>query len=469
MSSEENYLKTELYSLIKEDEQIFEFLQSGATDGMWYWDLTQPENEWMNDRFWQELGYDPEQKAHLASEWQDIINQDDLNLALTNFQQHCDNPAHPYDQEVRYCHKNGSTVWIRCRGIAIRDHSGTPIRMLGSHSNITALKESEARYQRNVLELDRAYDTIKVALEESEKMFDLAPDANLKLNAKGCILKANAQAELLFGYKKAELEQMNVFDLMPKKHLDEHKEYLGSYFSAAANQVPTGFRKRTISVVDKAQKVLTIEVTLNLIPTSHGDIVLATIRDISEKEALIASLQQQLEENRKLQALTLLDPLTKIFNRRQFDTMMVEETAKANRHKQALSLLLFDIDHFKSVNDQYGHDAGDKILVQLTELVSAFIRTGDTFARIGGEEFAIILPYTSVESAQTMADRIIFECEKCAYQINANLTLSITVSIGVSALASSENNWLPLFERADKALYQAKAAGRNRVEVKALT
>jgi hypothetical protein len=142
-NANDNYLKTELYELIKNDESIFDFIQESSLDGMWYWDLENPENEWMNARFWTILGYNPDEMPHKSSAWQDIIDQDDLKVALDNFKKHCENPNHAYDQIVRYKHKNGSTVWIRCRGMAIRDENNNPIRMLGAHHNITELKRVE--------------------------------------------------------------------------------------------------------------------------------------------------------------------------------------------------------------------------------------------------------------------------------------------------------------------------------------
>ena len=131
--------------MLKSDERIFYFIENSSLDGLWYWDLEQPEHEWMSESFWATLGYDPSTKQHLSSEWQDIINPEDLQLAVGNFQRHCEGPTHPYDQLVRYRHKTGKTVWIRCRGMAIRDDSGKPIRMLGAHTDVTALKEHEAR------------------------------------------------------------------------------------------------------------------------------------------------------------------------------------------------------------------------------------------------------------------------------------------------------------------------------------
>ncbi len=147
---EENYLKRELYTLIKEEESVFDFIQKSALDGLWFWDLENPENEWMNPKFWVTLGYNPDEMPHKASAWQEIINHDDLDVALKNFKKHCDDSSYPYDQIVRYEHKLGHTVWIHCKGIVIRDNNGKPTRMLGAHTDVTKLKKAELQLKRQV-------------------------------------------------------------------------------------------------------------------------------------------------------------------------------------------------------------------------------------------------------------------------------------------------------------------------------
>jgi PAS domain S-box-containing protein len=141
------YLKKELYSLLKKDDKIFDFIQNVCLDGLWFWDLEKPENEWMNPVFWKTLGYNPDEMPHTPSAWQDIINKEDLKLAIDNFNKHLCDEDHPYDQIVRYRHKDGHIVWIRCKGNAIRDENGKPIRMLGIHNDITSLKNNEFRYK----------------------------------------------------------------------------------------------------------------------------------------------------------------------------------------------------------------------------------------------------------------------------------------------------------------------------------
>jgi len=138
-----NYLEKELKDLLQKDLEIFNFIQNSSLDGLWYWDLENLENEWMDEKFWETLGYDPNEMPHKSSSWQNIIFEEDLKIAIENFDKHCADPDYPYDQVVRYRHKSGKTIWIRCRGMAIRNKEGQPIRMLGTHTDLTELKNKE--------------------------------------------------------------------------------------------------------------------------------------------------------------------------------------------------------------------------------------------------------------------------------------------------------------------------------------
>jgi PAS domain S-box-containing protein len=138
------YLQSELYGLMKKDDLIFDFIQDSSLDGLWYWDLEKPDEEWMNPRFWKTLGYKPEDMPNSPSAWRNLINEEDLKTAQELVTRHLQDPSFVYDQVIRYQHANGSTVWIRCRGMAIRDEAGVPKRMLGAHIDITSEKQKEA-------------------------------------------------------------------------------------------------------------------------------------------------------------------------------------------------------------------------------------------------------------------------------------------------------------------------------------
>lgn len=154
-------LEAELHDLLANDPEMWRFLQQGSLDGVWYWNLEEPQHEWMSPEFWQVLGIDPATKRHDPAEWQDIIFEEDLALAIENFHHHCENPDHPYDQVVRYRHADGSTVWARCRGIAIRDETGRAVRMLGAHNDLTAVKRAEEKALRDARRLKVANDELQ--------------------------------------------------------------------------------------------------------------------------------------------------------------------------------------------------------------------------------------------------------------------------------------------------------------------
>ena len=137
MAQDKYYLHAELEAALQQDTVIWEFLRAGSLDGVWYWDLENPDNEWMSPEFWQLFGVDPATKRHSPSEWQDLIFPEDGKLALQNFEKHLLDPTYPYDQTVRYKHADGSTVWVRCRGMAIRYENGKPVRFLGAHVDLT--------------------------------------------------------------------------------------------------------------------------------------------------------------------------------------------------------------------------------------------------------------------------------------------------------------------------------------------
>jgi diguanylate cyclase (GGDEF)-like protein len=158
------------------------------------------------------------------------------------------------------------------------------------------------------------------------------------------------------------------------------------------------------------------------------------------------------------------DPLTKLLNRRSFLTRVNYEISRSNRYKNDLSYMIVDIDNFKRINDTYGHLTGDAVLKAFSKKISGILRDSDFIGRIGGEEFAIALPDTSMNSAKKMAERIRKEIAEHTIQYK-NKSINFTVSIGISKLMLDEKSIAEAFSRADSALYQAKNSGRDKVRV----
>jgi len=175
------------------------------------------------------------------------------------------------------------------------------------------------------------------------------------------------------------------------------------------------------------------------------------------------------QANSELSSLALKDGLTQLANRRAFDSALGREFARATRSKAPLSLLMIDVDHFKQYNDQYGHPAGDACLRQVAKALSAEVtRETDLPARYGGEEFAILLPATDAHGARTVAERVLKAISNLNIAHEFSPHQNVTVSIGVATavtLGQSDETLSKLLSAADTALYQSKAAGRNRFSV----
>lgn len=162
----------------------------------------------------------------------------------------------------------------------------------------------------------------------------------------------------------------------------------------------------------------------------------------------------------KMAEIAYTDSLTKIYNRLHFAHFLDIEIDKAKRYGSTFSIIFFDLDHFKKVNDNYGHLAGDKVLEKLTEIVAKANRSADIFARYGGEEFIILAPETDVNGALAHAERLRRDIEKFDFKPAGH----ITSSFGVTEFNAESDTLESLLDRADKALYIAKEVGRNRVE-----
>lgn len=154
------------------------------------------------------------------------------------------------------------------------------------------------------------------------------------------------------------------------------------------------------------------------------------------------------------------DHLTQLFNRGTIEQHLQHGLKIADRYDQPYSILLLDIDFFKQVNDTYGHAVGDKVLQEVTTVLQSSIRTCDTAGRLGGEEFLVLAPNTDVKEALTIVNRILEAYRTCSVQVDANISVPITVSVGLTSWEKSESA-SDMMQRADRALYKAKNDGRN--------
>lgn len=203
--------------------------------------------------------------------------------------------------------------------------------------------------------------------------------------------------------------------------------------------------------------------TLMPIKDSAGEVthVCFTLFDATDTSIYQTQLKKVMA---KLEIASNIDSLTNLYNRRFVENALSKEFSRALRHKHSLSLILADIDHFKQVNDKYGHLVGDEVLRIASKRLKECLRTFDIVGRYGGEEFIVLLPETDIEGAKLFAERMRHTIENDPIQAGDE-SLSITISLGITEINKRIQVYEDLISEADKALYFSKAAGRNMATV----
>lgn len=176
----------------------------------------------------------------------------------------------------------------------------------------------------------------------------------------------------------------------------------------------------------------------------------------------IVSGNMEAQYHEEIYRLMTVDGLTELYNKRYFNEALDREASRSRRYQRTFSLVLFDIDHFKSINDTYGHLAGDAVLRQLGALVRTRVRRDDVPARTGGEEFAVILPEVGRSGARHLAEKLRVAIESATFRFEGT-TIPVTISAGVAEWTPESSDPQELVKEADERLYEAKRGGRNRV------
>ncbi len=283
---------------------------------------------------------------------------------------------------------------------------------------------------------------VRQAERQMRLVFRMSPEATLLLDHGGRITLANPAAETLFGRHARDMEGLAVDSLLP------------GAAAALAEARQGGETVRGECRDGQPGCPCAVEWAVVATGTEAHSTFLLAAHDVTE---------QRLRED-ELRRQALSDPLTGLANRRCFEDVCGAELARVKRYDGPAALLLLDIDHFKHINDTYGHPVGDDVLRALAVNLRTVLRTTDMAARVGGEEFAVILPATSLPGAQIIAERIRETLGACRVTTDGGV-ISFTVSLGVTAMTGQDDDLADAMERADRALYRAKHNGRNRVEL----
>jgi diguanylate cyclase (GGDEF)-like protein/PAS domain S-box-containing protein len=427
---------------IRASEERWKLALDAVGDGVWDWNVQTGEVVF-SKRFEQLYGFSDHEYGHHVEDWSARIHPDDKSRVTADLQAYMSGKTLRYTNEHRGQCKDGSWKWVLTRGaIVSRTADGKPLRMIGTHVDITSKKQTE--------------EALLVSARFQQAVFDSLSAQIAILDRHGKLIQTNA-AWLKYMVDNGLVETSacggrSYLDIL-KGMTGEDRETVPLVSTGIASvaagevahfQLPHPF----FSSLDKrwfSVKVTPVHDVDERIVVSHEDVTRL-------KAAELASL-----------TLANIDALTGALSRRNFLLLAEQELARAMRYKLPLMVLMLDLDHFKLINDQYGHAAGDVVLQKFVQTVKAVLRESDLIGRIGGEEFAVLLPSTTLDGGRVLAQRIIDSVRASPVEVDGKC-ISYTVSVGAGCL-SNEASFASLLGLADAALYRAKDGGRDRLEV----
>lgn len=402
------------------------------------------------------LGLDPD--ALVGTDFRHLIHPDDLPGCLEAFAGALQGQRLT-GVEYRVRQGDGQWSWQASNLGPILDDAGRVTEIIGVGRDINQRRLAEER--------------LRLSEARYRLLSDNARDVIWTIAADGTITYVSPSVEQTRGYTAQEAMRQSLEQIHPPESLQRSAQYFGQLLAdMAAGRQPQPFRGQ-LEYLCKDGSTYWCDVIATPILANDGTLVelLGVSRDISGHKRFERELQQAKEATERLNqalaeanaALTRLattDTLTGLSNRRHFEAQVQQHMAAAIRYGHPLSMLVLDIDHFKRINDAHGHLAGDRVLVALGQLLRQQIRASDLACRWGGEEFTLLMPSTDAAHAMTVAEKL--------RSALANQSMGemgrVTASVGVACFQPSESldQWMG---RADAALYQAKAAGRNAVRL----
>ena len=439
------------FAQLADNARRMEFGLESAKLGLWELDMS-TNTATLNARELQILGYADGSFNVKPTNWRQLVPIADWGLIEVEMCGQLLRTDLPYVGEHRLRHREGRLIWVASHAIVTeRDKDGKPRRILGTHMDISDRKNAE-------LALTATAQRLQLAMEAGEMgSIDWhVPSRRVSVNARGYEMVGLPPQAL-------EADPERWFDSAHAEDKERIKGYLEPLLGGKVPLVKCEYRLRHAE-----GHFVWIEMSAQLYERgADGEAmrVMGAFRDINERVKFAQELQ---ELNERLARLTVTDGLTGVGNRRMFDLTFEQEWSRCARQSLPLSVLMMDIDEFKSFNDLNGHQGGDAALIEVGRILTQSVqRAGECVARYGGEEFVILLPGSDEAHALAVAEL----CRRrlAAAQIQhsgSKISPFLSVSIGVATTHPSieVSSW-SLLKAADQALYKAKEAGRDRVQV----
>jgi diguanylate cyclase (GGDEF)-like protein/PAS domain S-box-containing protein len=460
---------------LRQSEERFRLMSWATKDAVWDWDL-KTHLIWWGEGL-QKISYSSSQTAQSSAEWRlDHIHPEDQAKVNRVVHQALEGGMEFWSKEYRFRRNDGTYADVMDRGYIMRDDRGKPYRMIGAMLDITERKQNEEtiRHQNNMLSslhqitLDllryRELDPLLSRLVELSVEFMDAPYVEIMLaEGERLVVKAVTQNQPgMIGQRLSRADAMlswQAFDTREPAVLSNyanwpHRKTIYEEFPlCAVADFPILNDDQCLGVLALGREKPDYEFTFEQIQSG---------RLFASLTALVlnnAQLREALREQ------SIRDPLTGLFNRRYLEEALKQQLSRVSRTQHPLGVIMLDIDHFKQVNDTYGHAMGDALLRELGQLLISHVRAEDIACRYGGEEFIVIMPDASLAVTQERAEFLRQAIRMVRVQHGGLLLEGVTLSLGVAVYPQHGQTKDDVLRAADGALYGAKQAGRDRVVV----
>ena len=338
----------------------------------------------------------------------------------------------------------GVPLKLRALGNAASINVQMRVRTLQSGGDDTYMVEC-----RDISNYIRASEEARRREQRLAGVLDTVVDAILTIDAKGIVQTANPAAERTFGYAKHEMIGQNVKMLMPTQYSDHHDQCLAHYMKTGESGVIG--KNRELEGLRKDGTVFPLELAVTELREGERRLFTGIVRDITERK----------KAREEIEHLAHHDSLTGLPNRNLYNDRMAHAIYRAQRSGKGLGLMFVDLDKFKPVNDELGHEAGDAVLKAVAQRMETCVRTSDTVARVGGDEFiAILESLDEPENAAVVAQKIITALTE-PIEVPGDKTAQVGASIGIAIFPQDGETLDDLTRCADEAMYAVKDAGRN--------
>jgi diguanylate cyclase (GGDEF)-like protein/PAS domain S-box-containing protein len=395
----------------------------------------------VNSKLCQIVGYSTDELHQLTLH--DITHPDDREPELLLVNQMIAGASNEYRLEKRYFHKNGSIIWINTTVSLVKGARNSPAYFITVVEDITDRKNVQFKWQKEMRFFERAVNSSLAGIY----IYNINQGKNEFISM--------AYTDIT-GYTIDDINQFSPEEFAQLFHEDDvdsvfkHIDKIINALDESYSEVEYRFKKKAGGWV----WCLSRDKVFSWDENNRAESFIGTFVDITRIKNLELELKGQAR----------LDYLTGVDNRRSLNEKLNHEFNRSQRYKRSFSLLMIDVDNFKEINDTYGHNIGDDILVHLARQIKQIARDSDTTARYGGDEFIVILPEVGREQALMMAERIRDEFGASSSEFFKQNGQKPTISVGVSTLDKNFSSSADLMKAADVALYQAKAAGRNNVK-----